>query len=179
MYNPGVTISVPGIAYVANSRIYVPDISIDGAKQVLFTVTTPWNTIAPDEWGVEGDIFRWTSGNYGLIMKIMAVNETARTATFRLLSFAGPSTTNYFTTTHNLPASAAPGSILNYTFDVTNITSSPTSVRWIFGSQESTGTGVPFTFDDWLEPNQLESFPPTTIVRNKNCWYEDWAIGGV
>lgn len=141
----------------------------------MFDVTTPWNTIAPDAWGIEGDIFRWTSGNYVLMMKIMTVNEAAGTATFRLLSFARTSTP-YFTITHNLPANAIPGSILNYTFEITNNTPSPTSVRWIFGSQEAIGTG---TFGDWIEPEQLESFPPTTIVRNKNCWYEDWATGGV
>lgn len=173
MYNPEITISAPGTVEAANSRIYVRDISTGGAKAVVFDVTTPWNTIESNIGGTEGETFRWTSGNYVLMMKIMTVNEAARTATFSLLSFAG-SSTPYFTMTHDLPTSAVPGSILNYTFEVTNNTLNPTSVRWIFGSQESIGI---LNFTDWLEPEQLESFPPTTIVRNKNCWYEDW-VGG-
>lgn len=176
MYNPGITIPAPGTGYAANSKIDIIDISTDGAKAVIFNVTTPWNTIAPDGGGTEGDTFKWTSGNYVLMMKIMTVNETARTATFRLLSYARVSTPYFTTTVTGLPSSAAPGSVLNYTFQVTNNTSSSTLVRWIFGSQESTGTG---TWADWIEPEQLESFPPTTIVRNKNCWYEDWATGGI
>lgn len=174
MYNPGIPVAENSDGFAANSKIHVDIISTDGSKIVAFTVTTPWNTIAPDTGGIEGDVFRWVSGNYILMMRILTVNESNRTATFELLSFA-KSFTAYFTTTMTgLPASATAGTVLNYTFDVYNNTSSQTSLRWIFGSQEATGTG---TFADWIYPEQLESFPPTTIVRNKNCWYENWSGG--
>lgn len=183
MYNPGMTIPYRGYGYPANGTIYVSDISTDGSKQVVCNITTPWGDV-DTTWFREGDplnnykvykkVLYSPTRNVVYIVKVLSVNEASANATFQVLSYANDARLNFINFSDNLPAAGKPGETINYNFEVYNNSPANTQIRWLFATRLSAIEG------DIPVINDMVSLPPTpTGYTNKNCWYEDWAAGGV
>lgn len=178
MYTQSIPITAgAGLTPVANGSINVVSVGMSGdQKAVLLDILTPWETPAADTFLLEGQISSTVDypswGERVYIVKVLSIDLVNNNATFQVLSFVydgrilSVGGTNRLIVNDNLPTRVLPNSQINYDFTVTNNSSGQIQLRYIFATNIGSYPTI----------KRSDTLPPITY-GNKNCWYDDWAIG--